>query len=404
MSSFRRAGWWLGIAVVAIALALDAWNRPAAIGVDFHTYFAAASVGWQHGWSHIYDQALVAVEQKHLVPNMRSQPFLSPPTVAWLVAPLTPLSYWTAFGVWAIFNLVALAGALAWSSASTGIGRWIALAGAITPWWVLGAVGVGQVVPLVAASMVVAWRLLRDDKDAAAGFVLSLIFLKPNTAILVPLVLLVAGRHRAFAVWLAVGGMLTLVAAVTLGDHGVPAYLNELRGPLPGGADALTINGAVGASGVAASALRLVIVGLVLATAFGLRGSPGLVLPVGILGSLLISPYLHAADLSLLAVAAWIVWQERQAPAWRAALALGWVLASPFLFLTGFSPSLNRWPLLEFVVLVALVGVAFRSVTGPADLRTRPPHEQMAAPLREPPPLGIREIERADVGPSADTR
>lgn len=373
MGNSRRAWGWLGLSVVAIALVLDIRNRPAAIGIDFHTYLAAASVGWQHGWSHIYDQALVAVEQKRLVPSLWSQPFLSPPTVAWLVAPLTQMSYWTAFWVWAVFNLVALAVALAWASVSTGTCRWIAVVGTLTPWWVLGAVSVGQVAPLVAAGMVVAWRLLRDDKDVAAGLVLSLIFLKPNTAILVPFALLVAGRYRAFAAWLAVGGMLGLLAAVTLGDHGVSAYVNELRGPLPGGADALTINGAVGASGVAASALRLVIVGMVLAAGFRLRSSPGLVVPVGIVGSLLVSPYLHAADLCLLAVATWIVWEELPTRAWRAALALAWVLASPFLFITGFSPNLNRWPWLELILLLGLVGVAWRPLTGAADLRTRAP-------------------------------
>jgi len=41
---------------------------------------------------------------------------------------------------------------------------------------------------------VVAWRLMRDDKEIAAGVLLSVIFLKPNTAILVPVALLAAGR------------------------------------------------------------------------------------------------------------------------------------------------------------------------------------------------------------------
>src|SRR5487761_1415429 len=169
----RRAWSWLGLVVMMIALVLDLLHHPTAVGIDFHTYFAAAAVGLQQGWSHVYAQALVAVAQRHLVPSQWSQPFLSPPTVAWLAAPLTVFSYWTAFGIWAVFSFLALAAALAWSGVSTGIGRWIAVVGALAPWWVLYAMNLGQVVPLVAAGVVVAWRLVRDDKEIAAGVLLS---------------------------------------------------------------------------------------------------------------------------------------------------------------------------------------------------------------------------------------
>jgi hypothetical protein len=112
---------------------------------------------------------------------------------------------------------------------------------------------------------------------------------------------------------------------------------------------------------------------MVLATAYKLRGAPGLVVPIGIVGSLIVSPYLHASDLCLLSAAAWMVWEERTAMAWRTALAAGWVVASPFLFLTGMGPSLNRWPLIESVLLLAMVVAAWRPLTGTADLRTRAP-------------------------------
>jgi hypothetical protein len=44
MNRSRRA-WWLGLAVVTIALALDLARHPPQTGIDFHTYFAAATVG-----------------------------------------------------------------------------------------------------------------------------------------------------------------------------------------------------------------------------------------------------------------------------------------------------------------------------------------------------------------------
>jgi Glycosyltransferase family 87 len=369
----RRAWPWFGLAVVVVALVVDLALHPQHVGIDFHTYLAAANVGLQQGWSHVYDQSLVAAAQKSLVPGEWSQPFLSPPTVAWLVAPLTGFSYWTAFGIWAVFSFLALAAALAWSGMSTGAGRWIAVVGALTPWWVLHAVNLGQVVPLVAAGIVVAWRLARDDKQIAAGVVLSVIFLKPNTAILVPVALLAAGRYRIFGAWLAAGAVLAVIALLVLGPHGLSGYVNQLRSPLPSGADALTLKGAIGATGVVAAVLRVFAVGMVLATAFRLRASPGLVMPIGVVGSLIVSPYLHASDLCLLSAAAWMVWEERTAVAWRITLVAGWLVASPFLFLTGLGPGLNRWPLIESALLLALVVTAWLPFTSAADLRTRAP-------------------------------
>ncbi|MHB8612253.1 MAG: glycosyltransferase family 87 protein [Candidatus Dormibacteraceae bacterium] len=364
---------WSGLAVVVVALVLDVLHRSPHMGIDFHTYLAAAAVGLQQGWSHLYDQALVAIQQKRLVPSQWSQPFLSPPTVAWLVAPLTLFPYWTAFGIWAVFTFMTFAIALVWSGVSAGTSRWMLAVGALAPWWVVHAVNLGQVVPLVAAGVVVAWRLLRDDREIATGLVLAVIFLKPNTAVLVPLALLAAGRYRAFGAWLGAGGVLGVIALLILGPHGVSAYIDQLRAPLPSGAEALTLKGALNASGVFAAVLRLVIVGLVLATAFKLRASPGLALPVGVVGSLLVAPYLHASDLCLLAAAAWIVWEERKSAAWRGAIAAGWVLASPFLVRAGLSPGLTRWPLIEFILLLALVVTAWRPLTTAADLRTRTP-------------------------------
>jgi hypothetical protein len=369
----RRAWSWLGLAVVVIALVLDLSRNPWQLGIDFHTYLAAATVGVQQGWSHLYDQPLVTTAQRHLVPGQWTQPFLSPPTVAWLVTPLTVFPYWTAFGIWTVFNFVILAAALAWASLSTGINRWIFVVAALAPWWVVYAVKLGQVAPLVAAGVVVAWRLMRDDKNVAAGILLSVMFLKPNTVLLVPVALLAAGRYRVFAAWFAAGAMLVVIAFAVLGPHAMSAYVNELRAPLPRGADALTLKGAMDASGMVAVVLRLFVVGAVLATAFKLRGSPALVVPIGILGSMIVSPYLHASDLCVLSVAAWMVWEERTAPAWRAALAVGWVVASPFFFYNGIAPTLNRWALVEYVLLLALVVAAWRPLTGTADLRTRAP-------------------------------
>jgi hypothetical protein len=364
---------WLGLVVVVAALAIDILHRQDRIGIDFHTYLAAARVGLEHGWSHIYDQQIVAQEQKNLVPNLWSQPFISPPTVAWLTAAFVPLPYGVGYAAWALITFAAFALALAWAGVSQGLDRWVAVLGALAPWWVMHAVNVGQVVPLVAASTVVSWRLLREKRDVAAGLVLVVMLLKPNTAILVPIALLLAGRSRAFVSWLAAVTVVAVAGALMIGPHGIAAYADQLSGPLPGGAGALTLHGALGVRGFEATLLRLLIVAAVLAGAHRLRGNLGLVVPTAIVGSLLIAPYLHASDLCLLAAAGWMVWEERPLPAWRVPLAAAWVLATPLFYVAGLTPTLNRWPWLELALFLALVLSAWQPLTARADLRSRAP-------------------------------
>src|SRR5260370_35544076 len=150
---------------------------------------------------------------------------------------------------------------------STGISRWIAVIGVLSPWWVVRAVSVGQAVPLVAAGVVVAWRLLREKKAIAAGIVLAVIFLKPNTAFLAPFALLAAGRYRAFGAWVAAGGLIGLIALLTMGFDGVSSYVSQLLAPLPGGADSLTFKGPLGVTGVAATVVPGMLAGAARATA-----------------------------------------------------------------------------------------------------------------------------------------
>jgi hypothetical protein len=357
----------LVIATIAIAIWQDVWNRPEPLGIDYHTYVAAARVGLEQGWSYIYDQARVDIQQKLLVPDQTAQPFLSPPTDAWLVAPLTPLPYLTSYWVWAALTFGLYVLALAWSSTAAGLSRWLLVCAAVAPWWVLHGVRVGQVVPVVAAGMAIAWRLLREERDVPAGLVLSVVLLKPNTAFMVPLVLLAAGRYRSFISFAAVAAAVGAVALLTMGFGGVSDYLGQLRGPLPPGADSLTLERALGAGAGVAVVARVLVVAATVAAAFRLRSSPGLVISVGTVGSLLATPYLHASDLCLLVVAAWIVWQERPSMAWRVGLVVGWVLASPYVQYGGIGflnprvldPRLDQWPLLELAFLAGLVAVAW---------------------------------------------
>ena len=311
----------LAFAAVVAALCLDVAIRHDPISVDFNTYMAAAQIGLHDGWSHIYDQGLVAIQQQLLAPGSRRQPFISPPTVAFTVAPLAVFPHPVAYVIWAVLTFGAFAAAMALAGISTGLSRWVAVVGALAPWWIMHSVNVGQVVPLVAAGLVVGWRLLRDRREVLAGIAFGAILLKPNTAMLVPLALLFATRYRALAAWGATAALVLLMTAAVLGPSGVMSYVNQMLGPWPGGADNVTLRGALDATGVFAAVLRTLIVVAVMGASYRMRASPGMVVPLAIVGSLLVSPYLHGSDLCLLAAAGWMIWEAQPKIAWRTLLA-----------------------------------------------------------------------------------
>lgn len=363
----------LAFAAVVVALCLDVAIRHDPISVDFNTYMAAAQIGLHDGWSHIYDQGLVAIQQQLLAPGSRRQPFISPPTVAFTVAPLALFPHPVAYVIWAVLTFGAFAAAMALAGISTGLSRWVAVVGALAPWWIMHSVNVGQVVPLVAAGLVVGWRLLRDRREVLAGIAFGAILLKPNTAMLVPLALLFATRYRALAAWGATAALVLLMTAAVLGPNGVMSYVNQMLGPWPGGADNVTLRGALDATGVFAAVLRTLIVVAVMGASYRMRASPAMVVPLAIVGSLLVSPYLHGSDLCLLAAAGWMIWEAQPKIAWRTLLAIAWVLASPFLYLRGESPHLTQWPWLEIALFLALLLSAIGPLTAWADSRRRAP-------------------------------
>jgi hypothetical protein len=361
---------------------MPAGSRPGQVwaGVDFHTYLAAAVVAVRDGWTSLYDQEMVRAVQSELTPYQYTQAFLSPPPDALLVLPLTLVPYWVALVVWSAALLAALIFAFGWSSSYTGPARIAAVAMALAPWWVLLAVYVGQVVPIVAAAVVVAWHLARRNHDVAAGLVLSLIALKPNTAILVPFALLAAGRWRIFASWAAASGVITGASLLLVAAEGTGDYLAAL-GQLPHGATELTLGGAFGVSGAVAFGLRVLIAAVALLTARALRATPGLPMAAGALASLLVAPYLHNSDLCILVAAGWLTWEE--AKVMRVPIASMWLAAAPFLPRQNW-PSLEGWVGIELAFLAGLVMLGFArgrlhedmnesSLTGAGELGRRAP-------------------------------
>jgi hypothetical protein len=188
--------------------------------------------------------------------------------------------------------------------------------------------------------------------------VLTVVLFKPNTALLAPIALAVAGRFKAFTAWLAASVALVAVSVATLGAHGVESYLNDLinmPAQIRHNASLQAIEGTFGLTGIGATALRVVIVLAALAVAYRYRKTPWLAMVAGAMGSLMTASYLHPSDICLFVAAGWIYWHERRGPAWRALLVAMWFVSLPFLRIFGAGLPLNRWLVVEMVFMLAVV-------------------------------------------------
>ncbi len=325
------------ILVIGAALALNQVRATAATWGTFilhhpgfsdfsSCFYLMARVGLHLGWSRLYD--LGAQRQEWLAlggPDaMPWFPTLLAPPVAWLAAPLAllplpvALACWTALLVGLLFlgcHLVA--------PGRTRLARWTAVCAALALFPVLFAVVLGDVLIVELVAVAAAWWFLRQRREVVAGLLLTALVFKPQVAFLVPFTLLVTGYWRTVLSWAVGSAGIAAIAVATTGLDGMHAWAVRLVGAAAAGPEVLvpaqfTIQGLLG-HGVGPFFVRCLIVVLSLAVAYRQRAS-GIALPmaVGLVGSLLVTPYLHDQDLATLLLAGAIAlygsldqWQRR---------------------------------------------------------------------------------------------
>src|SRR5438552_15025575 len=69
-----------------------------------------------------------------------------------------------------------------------------------------------------------AWRLSDSGRPYLAGVVLGLSVIKPQLVLVLPLVLLSAGRWRIVLPWSAIGAILVVLSVAALGPDGLTDY------------------------------------------------------------------------------------------------------------------------------------------------------------------------------------
>ena len=334
---FRERTRLWAVAGVMVGAMLTAWDLVVAapsflteyaVRNDFRLADAAAMVGLDDGYARLYDLSAQARAIRALGPEFNIQPFISPPPLAWLVTPLTGLPFAGALVIWTALLLAALL----WTWYLLAPGGGVARAAHLVLWLGVFPVAfglmVGQPGALVAAAVATAWWLIRAERQLTAGVVLSLLVLKPQLALLVPLALLVGGYRKTFAAWLVASAVIGIIALALLGADGVARY-RDVLGQTQAAAWDITrrysISGPLGLGWPLRVAEAAVVV-LTGVAAWRQRRNPERVIAVGIVGSLLFTPYLGFQDFVMLFVAGWLLVRSGATAFQVAILVVGYAL------------------------------------------------------------------------------
>ena len=211
-----RARLWLTAA--AIAGYLPALGVPFRRWLDFAAFYAGGQLS---GTAHLLDPVAVVLLQAS--EGLPPTPFVSPPFVALVYAPLTNLPYDLAAVIQVVVNLAALlAGAALWGDA-LGLPRRWAILGALA--WGPGSASVvsGQIDTLALFFSGVAVTALQRGRQVSAGLALALLACKPQVTIGAGLGAIRRLTARGWASLAAAGTVLYLASAVAVGrDLGWP--------------------------------------------------------------------------------------------------------------------------------------------------------------------------------------
>src|SRR3989442_6222601 len=347
----------LAAAGVPAAQMLTRWfsmRQPEVRDLDYTRYCISALVGLRAGWHRLYD-----LEAQHEVARSLGDPYFAPnvytPPMSILMVPFTGLSLEHGFLVWSTLLLCSVI--VCWYLLAPGDApaRAVQLAMVFVPYPVALGLMHGQVIPLQMALLAASYVLLERGRDFSAGALLCVMALKPQGLHLIPFALLVAGRKRAFAGWAVAMAIVGVAVLALIRFDGAMAYMQRLAWARANPQDmmvawAYTLARRFDSAAMRAAALTAA-AGVALIAAFRHRRQPAIAYAAGIVGSLLVSPYLELYDFMLLFPAAWLL--LRVAPAaWVVPPLLACYL---FLLLSTHSGPGARWVLLcECIWICAL--------------------------------------------------
>lgn len=359
----RRPPLWLAAAAIASAEAalysIGRWILLFVVGPiheDVRLTYVAAEAGLRYGWSTVYDKPTLEALSQQFPESVRHidalYTYLNPPLLAWLFAPLTVFSEPVAYALWTVLSLGALVFAWRIAAPFTGLANIALLLLAIGLWPVLLAFYFGQPLMLLVALVAAAWWLSTHDRPYAAGAMLALAtFLKPQDVLLLPLALLVSGRYRVVAGWIAGCIVLGLASAAALGQSGLSSWWQAIKaGQALSSHEEFTLAFFFGL-GPVTYALWALQGAAAMLIARVRRSEPEMVFAAGIAGSAAVAFHFHILDYSILVLAAWFVLRAAP-PLWhRLWLVVGVLTMQAMTF--GFAAPQLIWDAGWLAILVA---------------------------------------------------
>jgi hypothetical protein len=310
---------WLAAAALAAAWAalydIAVWvvllvRQP--IHPDFRIFYVAAEAGIRYGWSSIYDVSVLRSLSSSFPAGQNyissALPYIHPPILAWLIAPLTLLPLPVAYALWSGVLLAALLSAWYVAAPYSGLRKLALLFLALAMWPVLDSFYYGQPSTLSVALLAAAWWLCSRDRPIAAGAALAFATaLKPHTVILVPLALAASGRFKPVLSWAAVCTVLVGAFALALGPAGIGNWWQALVYGQTDTGQAMFTAAYVFGTGPVSYAVETLQGAVAIVIARRRRADLNLVFALGILGSLVFAFHLHDYDYIELILAAWLV-------------------------------------------------------------------------------------------------
>jgi len=204
---------------------------------DFMAYYSAGVLAATHRINQIYQSAPLIEIQRHIIANPVGaagyMPFLNPPPVAYFMGLFAGLNEPTARIIWWSINLLIMA-VCAWFLTKNipPLSRIIAIAAIILSLPVFQALIEGQVSIIILAGILLAIELGRRRHPLAAGVALSVLWIKPQFAVIALILLALTRAWRALAAYTAAPALVFLILLPFTGGAIYATYLGFLFGVL----------------------------------------------------------------------------------------------------------------------------------------------------------------------------
>ncbi|MPZ48714.1 MAG: DUF2029 domain-containing protein [Dehalococcoidia bacterium] len=212
--------------------------------VDFGYFYAGADMTWQGEAFDLYpqpgeltyypgDPIFQEFDSEYLKARLMARgSFYNPPALAYMLSPLTTLSFRDAYWLFSGLSFTALLGFVAVSWKAGGkIPEWpLLMLGVLSFKPAHEAIIMGHMTLFFILILTCGFLLLKADKPVLAGLVLSLLALKPQWAVLPGLFLLIRGEWKALATMFFAASAIFFVPFFITGFETLRNYIEFLRG------------------------------------------------------------------------------------------------------------------------------------------------------------------------------